>query len=80
MIQSACDPGAPQKETIQAIRGRFSAGCGTAPVARPVKAAKPAIPVIPSISRRVKSGFDSIVSVIENKYSDLSIKQIYAIN
>jgi hypothetical protein len=31
----------------------------------PVKAAKPAIPVIPSISRRVKSGFDFIVSVIE---------------
>jgi hypothetical protein len=74
MIQSACDPGAPQKVTRQAIRGRFSAVCGTAPVARPVKAAKPAIPVIPIISRRVKSGFDFIVPVIENEYGSLLIK------
>jgi hypothetical protein len=30
----------------------------------PVKAAKPAIEVIPSISRRVRREFDSIVSVM----------------
>ena len=34
--------------------------CATASGAIPVKAAKPAIPVIPSISRRVKREFDSI--------------------
>jgi hypothetical protein len=76
MIQSACDPGAPQKETRQAIRGRFSAVCGTAPVARPVKAAKPAMPVIPTISRRVKSGFESIVSVFENEYPGSKIYKL----
>jgi hypothetical protein len=71
MIQSACDPGAPQKVTRQAIRGRFSEVCGTAPVARLVIAAKPAIPVIPSISRRVNREFDSIVLKIENEYAAL---------
>src|SRR5688572_23537398 len=73
MIQSACDPGAPQKLTIQAIRGRVCIVCGRAPAALPAKgvipakAVKPAIPATPSISRRVKRGCDSIISLIGNE-------------
>src|ERR1700760_4323303 len=50
----------------QAIRGRFCgawAVCATALVPIPVKAAKPAIPPISSIWRRVKR--ESIASVVE---------------
>jgi hypothetical protein len=56
MIQSACDPGAPQKLTQQAIRGRVCGVCGAAPAALPAKDVNPAIPVIPTISRLVTSG------------------------
>ena len=70
MIQSACDPGAPQKLTRHVIRGRVCIVCGTAPAALAArgvmlaKAVKPAIPDSPSMSRRVKRGFDSIMSSI----------------
>jgi hypothetical protein len=73
MIQSACDPGAPQKVTMQAIRGRVCIGCGTAAAAlpakgvMPAKAVTPASPAAPSISRRVKRGRDPVIGLIEGE-------------
>src|ERR1051326_6443916 len=52
MIQSACDPGAPQNVTTQAIRGRVCRIRGTNGV-------KPAMPATRSSSLRVKSVCDS---------------------
>jgi hypothetical protein len=69
IIQSACDPGAPQKVTRQAIRGLFPSVWGTDPAAIPVKAAIPAMPVIPSISRRVKSVSDFMVKYIGDDFT-----------
>src|SRR5262245_54838678 len=69
MIQSACDPGAPQKVARHAIRGRVCVACGTASAALPAKGVIPAIavnapmPATPSISRRVKRGCDAETSL-----------------
>src|SRR4051812_10163675 len=64
MIQSACDPGAPQKVTRQAIRGRLGAVCGTAPAARAATAVTPASPAAPSNSRRVTRWRGSVMSLV----------------
>jgi hypothetical protein len=64
MIQSACDPGAPQKVAQQATRGRVC--CIAALPAKdvmPAKAVNPVIPATPSISRRVKRGFEPAMAV-----------------